>query len=314
MAHQDNLNRASGRRMRVYYSAMIWIMGICRFMVHRFNSAALCLLLVGCAGHNHGKHGEQGVMETSGRPAVMASESCEHVLDNVVADEGRRLTPDSIQLLNWNAHKHMHADMHEDLIQLSAGTDLILLQETAPDYDHLAQIDPPLHWVYAPGYNWAGRTTGVITASKIEPLAYCRIMSREPWLRSPKAINVTRYALLGTDETLLVFNVHLINFTLGVKALRQQLEAVAGLIRQHTRPVIVSGDFNTWSKKRAQVVASNMEELGLSSVDYLKDQRTRIFGRPVDHLFVRGIKNAQATTIVVESSDHNPMSVQLSLL
>jgi len=289
-------------------------MGLYRLMLQRFLSVGTCLLLAGCAGHNHGTQDQQSVLEAPNMPAVMASQNCDHVLEHIPASEQQGLQPDSIELFNWNAHKHMHKDMHDDLVDMTASTDLILLQETAPDYDHLAAIEPPLHWVYAPGYNWRRRTTGVITASRVEPLAYCRIMSKEPWLRSPKAINITRYALRGSADTLLVFNVHLINFTLGTKALQQQITAMAELIEQHDGPVIVSGDFNTWSKKRAQLVTKAMTEHGLNPVAYLQDQRTRIFGNPVDHLYVRGINDTEATTINVESSDHNPMTVRLSLL
>lgn len=282
-------------------------------MLQRLFPPLLFLVLSACAGHNH--QDSQTVLETPQNPAVMASEDCARITGNVAYPTAEQnLNPASIKLLNWNAQKHMHSAMHEDLVQLSADTDLILLQETAPDYDHLATIEPPLHWVYAPGYNWAGRTTGVITASRVKPLSYCRIMTREPWLRSPKAVNVTRYGLQDTSETLLVINVHLVNFSIGVSTLQRQLDAIDHLLSEHTGPVIVTGDFNTWSKKRARLVNETMAASDLRSVEYHTDKRTLFFGRPVDHLYIRGVNSASATTIEVESSDHNPITVRLSLL
>ncbi|MGI9290908.1 MAG: endonuclease/exonuclease/phosphatase family protein [Gammaproteobacteria bacterium] len=280
--------------------------------IKTYGLISISMLMAGCAGHKH-SHESDTVMESPGQPAIMASENCDSVLDGLAAYDEQRLNPASIELLNWNAHKHIHDEMHTDLMALTVNSDLILLQETAPDYEHLEQIKPPLHWVYAPGYRWTGRTTGVITASKVKPLAYCRIMSKEPVLRTPKAINVTRYALAGTDETLLVINVHLVNFSIGTQSLREQVSKITALTDRHDGPVIVSGDFNTWSKSRAKLVDEKMFGAGMTAIIYKQDKRTLFFGRPVDHFFVRGLSQLKATTVEVESSDHNPMSVTLSL-
>ena len=68
---------------------------------------------------------------------------------------------------------------------------------------------------FAQGYQRDQLSTGVMTASRIAPLAQCSLTHYEPWLKSPKATSITEYALQGTDNTLLVVNVHLINFTFG---------------------------------------------------------------------------------------------------
>ena len=43
------------------------------------------------------------------------------------------------------------------------------------------------------------------------------------------------------------------------------------------------------------------------------DHRKRIFGRALDHIYLRGLSIVHATTAVSDSSDHNPMSVRLRL-
>ena len=53
--------------------------------------------------------------------------------------------------------------------------------------------------------------------SKATPLTQCSFRYSEPWLRTPKATNVTQYSLGGRDETLLVVNMHMVNFALGVR-------------------------------------------------------------------------------------------------
>jgi endonuclease/exonuclease/phosphatase (EEP) superfamily protein YafD len=271
------------------------------------------LLLTACAGFNHRLAAGEDATQVASHPVAIASEDCSTLLDHQLASQNQRLNAGAIRLLNWNAHKHMDVGMQNDLMALTANTDLILLQEAVPEYGDLLQIEPSLNRIYAPGYNWGGLTTGVITASKVAPLAHCRIMSREPWLGSPKAINMTRYGLTGTSDTLLVVNVHLINFTFGTSAIQEQLDAISVWVNLHEGPVIISGDFNTWSKSRAAAVSEAMQELGLTSVNYASDQRTRIFGNAVDHLFVREISAESATTVTVSSSDHNPITVELSL-
>jgi endonuclease/exonuclease/phosphatase (EEP) superfamily protein YafD len=225
-----------------------------------------------------------------------------------------QLDSTNIRLLNWNTHKYSDSRAHDDLLNLGSDADLILLQESIQDYTTMPSLDPQLHWEFAPGYTQAGLKTGVMTASSVAPIAACKLTSTEPWLRSPKATNITRYALSGTDETLLVVNVHLINFTFGVSDMRAQLNQALAFVELHSGPVIVSGDFNTWSDERSMVVSDALTQLNLRPVEYTNDQRTRIFGQPVDHLYVRDINAINATSHPVESSDHNPISVVLEIL
>jgi endonuclease/exonuclease/phosphatase (EEP) superfamily protein YafD len=220
----------------------------------------------------------------------------------------------NIRLLNWNTHKYADSRAHDDLLNFGSEADLILLQESIQDYTNMPSLDPQLHWEFAPGYVQAGVKTGVMTASSVAPIAACKLTNKEPWLRSPKATNITRYALSGTDETLLVVNVHLINFTFGVSDMRAQLDQALAFVELHSGPVIVSGDFNTWSDERSKVVTRALKRLNLEAVEFTDDQRTRIFGQPVDHLYVRDINAITATSHPVESSDHNPISVVLEIL
>ena len=48
-------------------------------------------------------------------------------------------------------------------------------------------------------------------------------------------------------------------------------------------------------------------------LDYDEDHRKLAFGKPLDHIYVRGLQVIDATTFRVDSSDHNPMLVRLRL-
>ncbi|MCP4091690.1 MAG: endonuclease/exonuclease/phosphatase family protein [Gammaproteobacteria bacterium] len=245
---------------------------------------------------------------------IADTEFCMGNLFALPTEDTPRLNPKQIHLLNWNTHKYADIRAHDVLLHLGNKANLILLQESIQDYTHMPTVRSQLHWEFAPGYIKNGIKTGVMTASTAAPIAACKLTSTEPWLRTPKATNITRYALSGTDETLLVINIHLINFTFGIHAMQTQLEQALAFVERHTGPVIISGDFNTWSKKRSKAVLQSLNKLGLQPIKYTNDQRTQIFGMPVDHLFIRDIHVSAATSYSVESSDHNPISVVLEML
>jgi endonuclease/exonuclease/phosphatase (EEP) superfamily protein YafD len=111
------------------------------------------------------------------------------------------------------------------------------------------------------------------------------------------------------DENLLVANIHGINFTLGVAIYQEQLESLFELMKQHTGPIVLAGDFNTWSDERMQIVEDLAQSLMLESLDYTNHNRTIMFGNALDHVFYRGLEPVEHDTWHVTSSDHNPTHV-----
>ena len=222
----------------------------------------------------------------------------------------QELDSGNIRVLNWNTQKGAQSGMHDDLARFGNQADLILLQEAAVHLTQKTRLEQDMQWVFGQGY----QDTGVMTVSRVVPLSFCSLSAWEPWLRSPKVTNITSYGLSDTDDDLLVINLHLINFTLGVKAFRSQLLQATNIIEQHAGPVIISGDFNTWSRGRSALVNDALTRLGMRAIVFDHDQRTRYFGRPVDHLYMRGIQPVEATSHAVSSSDHNPFTVVLEVL
>ena len=98
------------------------------------------------------------------------------------------------------------------------------------------------------------------------------------------------------------------NFTLGTSRLRAQLEAVATILARHDGPVILAGDFNTWSTARRRAVDAIALRLGLQALSLAPDERSRFFGEPVDQMYYRGLVPSAAMALPVSSSDHNPVS------
>lgn len=223
-----------------------------------------------------------------------------------------RLNNNGFSIVNWNIQKGKHENWAGDLQQLNAGADLLILQEAPRENDAWDDFTPAHYVSFAEGFGIKQSVTGVLTMSSVAPLSECKFVAFEPWFGTRKATLVTEYALTDSAETLLVVNIHSINFSFGVKHMHKQLRQAATVIEHHDGPVLLSGDFNTWRRRRAEVVETIVERLGLVPLQYEVDHRKRWFGRALDHIYVRGLRTLHATSMELDSSDHNPMAVHFS--
>ena len=102
-------------------------------------------------------------------------------------------------------------------------------------------------------------------------------------------------------------------FAFGLEDFRRQFADLADLMGQHQGPIILAGDLNTWSDSRQAVVDELMSWHGLEPVSFEPDLRTRVFGRVLDHIYIRGLRALSAEVIPVGTSDHNPLRVRLGM-
>ncbi|MEL4427631.1 endonuclease/exonuclease/phosphatase family protein [Shewanella indica] len=212
-------------------------------------------------------------------------------------------------VLIWNIQKQQNGQWRSRLDDFTTGRQLVLLQE--------ASLDPGMYlylntaqwfWRFANAFSVLDTPAGVMNLSRSAPLSSCGYRTLEPWLRLPKTALVAEYPL--SDGSLLtVVNVHGINFSVGIEEYRQQLksltEALAG--EKITDPIILAGDFNTWSEERSQLLARFVSSLGLKEAHFVEDNRVRVLGYPLDHLFYRGLKPKELYVPETDVSDHNPM-------
>ena len=225
----------------------------------------------------------------------------------------RALDPRDISVVNWNIQKGRNTEWVRDLSARGMTPDLLILQEASVKTSIWRDLVPGHHSSFAEGFGPDWSPSGVMTVSAAEPMTECELVAHEPWFGTRKATLVTEYALSGTDQTLLVVNIHGINFAFGVSDLENQFAQVRAVVAAHEGPVVVSGDFNTWRSRRAEVLGEMMGALGLQALDFDVDHRKRFFGWALDHIYVRGLDPEQATTLQSRASDHNPMSVKLRL-
>jgi endonuclease/exonuclease/phosphatase (EEP) superfamily protein YafD len=233
------------------------------------------------------------------------------VSDEVVSGS---LDPTRIDLLVWNIYKGQIEGWLQDLSALSHDKDLLFLQEVKLDTEMRSMLEKTgFFWQHATAFRYLQTKIGILTASVTAPVFHCMFLRNEPLIRIPKAVLVTRYTLANKQQELLAVNVHGINFELNDKGLQTQLDSLHRMVAEHDGPVIVAGDFNTWSKSRMDYLLKLAKDSGLKSLPIAGGNRSRMFGHDLDLIFYRGLKPLRASSIPIATSDHNPLTASFSL-
>ena len=240
-------------------------------------------------------------------------ESCSTQLGGNHSLQHSELDSADIRMVNWNIQKGGDPAWIADLATFAGESDLMIFQEASLEAVSSSAVAIDHYRSFAPGYRTVRSVTGVMTLSSAKPLTQCNLVSVEPWLRSPKATMITEYGLTDTDQTLLVINIHAINFTFGVSDFRAQIERALSIIDDHKGPILLSGDINTWRSRRSEVLREATMRRGLTPLQFDEDFRKHVFGQPMDHIYVRGLNVIAATSRRTTSSDHNPMTARFSL-
>jgi endonuclease/exonuclease/phosphatase (EEP) superfamily protein YafD len=226
-----------------------------------------------------------------------------------------QLNSESFSILNWNIYKGQEENWDADLLRLSEGQDIVLLQEASLN-EKLLEIlnNHDLCWWLNNAFIYKGVETGVMMASKVPPLDSLGLRHIEPLIRVPKTILINRYPLSGTSSALMVANIHGINFTLGTDSYKKQLEEMQKILSKHSGPLLVVGDFNNWSHERTKIMNVMADELSLIRLEYESSSQSIRFGGNVDHIFYRGLVPLSHASPQVSSSDHNPITAQFGVI
>ena len=222
--------------------------------------------------------------------------------------------PATFQLLNWNIQKTTQSGWLNELTQQASKADLILLQESVDSTEMQAWLQTHEQaWQQVIAFRYEGQGAGVMTASRQQDVYSCSSRMPEPTTRIPKSMLVTVYPLDGSRYPLLVVNVHAVNVELGIASYREQIKRIAQWIKKYPGPVIVAGDFNTWSAKRMFLLRQLMSKQRMQEVGWQPDLRSQFGGHILDHVFYRGLRVQAAVVEATSASDHNPMRVTFSL-
>ena len=244
--------------------------------------------------------------------------------------EPNGVLPATITVANWNAQKGWDSDFSKDLRALIVRhkPDIFFLQEARIDLIEGQEMGG--YFANSWKYPWPGGTTlGVLTLSKLAPIKVQPVQSkwREFFVTAPKVSLITEYPL-SNGSSLLAVNVHLLNFERwGTFMFHSQLDELKSIMALHRGPIIMAGDFNTWSMKRLKHVRGLAKQLRLTEVaDFPPGRVTgdlhlsfmnQLLGIEkdlvLDRIYYRGFKKQSAQVLPYESSDHRPLLVSLTL-
>lgn len=217
---------------------------------------------------------------------------------------------DGLSITVWNIYKQNRSNWQSELNKLSAGSDLVLLQEARVTNDFRLWVTSS-QWgsIRVNAFEAFKQSSGVLNLATHLPIEACAYTHEEPWLQLPKSALWSRY-LLSNGEELAVINIHAVNFTFGTVDYASQLNSLTDKLQQYRGPVLFAGDFNSWSKSRFTVLKDALEKVGLTEVDFDPDNRTQFMtGLVLDHVFYRGLEVEKAKAPFTNASDHNPMLV-----
>ena len=222
--------------------------------------------------------------------------------------------PNGFSLLSWNIQKEKEQGWESDLARLTQDADILTIQEAYLTQELRNFLDrKPYYWNLVTAFEYQDVKAGVLTATTIEPDFLCPLRSAEPFIRLPKTVLMTRYSLANAHHSLMIANIHMINFAFDSSAFHDQARQMEEILVNHRGPMILSGDFNTWSKERLALIEDMAGRLNLTAVDFKTDLARKVFEHTVDRIYYRGLTLEEARVVEVTSSDHNPLLVRFRL-
>jgi endonuclease/exonuclease/phosphatase (EEP) superfamily protein YafD len=232
-----------------------------------------------------------------------------------------KLNGHHLKVLVWNMKKAEDARFVTDFKKISSEYDLILLQEGIFSQEY---IDPYLQskWhevvvaksFYLP-FSKRQEFTGLATFAKAHSIKndYVKTHVTEPIVNTPKMSLITNYAIKDSDQTLMVINIHAVNFV-SASDFKKELSRLYDAVKHHNGPIILAGDFNTWSAKRLASVTEMINKLELKEVTIPFKYRETGLRLVLDHMFVRSANVVRIDNMsAINSSDHEPLAVTLDI-
>lgn len=219
-----------------------------------------------------------------------------------------------LNVLVWNIYKQSEPNWQQELENYTENSSLALLQEVSMD-DEFKAYSQQSNWYssHVDAFKVFGNSTGVLTLSTSSPLLACAHIEFEPWLQLPKSGIYAKFRL-SDGRTLVVVNLHSVNFTYGVEEYEKQITALVAALKKHQGPIIFAGDLNAWSIERIASIEKIIAKLKLIEVKFNPDNRKQfINGLALDYVFYRELNLVSAESPISTASDHNPLLVKFKL-
>jgi len=220
--------------------------------------------------------------------------------------------PDTFGVLCWNVYKKNSREVGfkpylQKLVE-EEKIDFLLLQEAHFRDDRHFTL-PDFTFDAAANLEFRGEFYGVLSASRVESKNAQAFLSegRESLIGPHKSLLLSAYPF-EDGSTLLILNVHAINFRENQRY-HKELERFLELMKEHKGAMIITGDFNSWNKKRIAKLHEVREKLGMHAVPFRQTDKVKSFmGNHLDFIFYRGVELIEYTVLHGHDlSDHNPL-------
>lgn len=221
---------------------------------------------------------------------------CQHYQDTSIIDVTKPLN-----IAVWNIYKLKKVQSRIELNGLLEKNQIILLQEAISSINAIYQQDLHIDQTFA--FKMFDEIAGVMTLSKVVPSQACAYSQKEPILRLPKTALLSFFSL-SNDKKLAIINNHSINFTYDLMLFKEQLTNILASLKNFDGPIIFAGDFNTWNQSRLSLLKKEFAKLDLQQVTFSPDERSTFLGKPLDHIFYRGLTFNNARSQSTIASDH----------
>lgn len=227
------------------------------------------------------------------------------------------LRPDYLRISVWNLCKGAGGLMFEhDYRMLCYCSDIVIAQEALLSRHAMGMFSANgFESVHAASYKRRdGLRDGVMTVSRAPMCADPqRIICKypEPIFKTPKAALIKKYPLSGMDESLMVINVHATLVRRKAAAI-EEMDHLLQRLPSHNGPIILAGDFNTFTPGYLRAIEGVLKRVGLNYVPIPNDPRPTT--QALDQLFCRGldVSNIRVDTSF-RNSDHFPILAELKV-
>ncbi|MGE0173101.1 MAG: endonuclease/exonuclease/phosphatase family protein [Oligoflexales bacterium] len=223
----------------------------------------------------------------------------------------------SLRLGVWNMCKGSGGVLFEhDFRVMCFRCDLFLTQEALISPRSLTTFQQPgIELMHAASYmRQDGLRDGVMTLSRVAAAdSPMRIVCKfpEPVFKTPKVALVTTYPIADHPDPLMVINLHatLIRRT---NIAVEEMEFLISQIPAHKGPIILGGDFNTFTPMYLRAITDTLARIGLERVPLAEEKRSMLSS--LDHVFVKGLRVTKAwIATTFQSSDHFPLFLELHI-
>ncbi|AWY01841.1 hypothetical protein A8139_19150 [Marinomonas primoryensis] len=226
----------------------------------------------------------------------------------------------NIEILVWNVFKCKKKGWQKDFTTLIHDKDLILLQEAIlnSSFDNLFNASSEHQWIMASSFMSVKTSieTGVKTGSTVtaEKHYFSASAHGEPITKTKKMLLATVYPLDHPKQSLLVINVHAINFV-SFEKFKAHMDQISQTLEHHDGPILLAGDFNTWNGKRLNYFNELATSFLLEEVEVIRKPRINHLFQHLDHIYCRGLEAVDVQVHThIHSSDHYPISLSLRTL